>query len=161
MLVRFASDRRTNQGGAKRNKRMQKPPKIELVFGTAHISLRKGCTYPYGDKNETNLSMKKGTLIRTETIRVHISVRRSYSLTSYQRIYNNLYLTNLESKYSDTLKIMILQKVLCDYLTDRISVPFIGSVGRYRKTMSQFSSRFLHASSFCERPTNQSGRSKT
>ena len=81
MLVRFASDRRTNQGGAKRNKRMQKPPKIELVFGTAHISLRKGCTYPYGDKNETNLSMKKGTLIRTETIRVHISVGRSYSLT--------------------------------------------------------------------------------
>ena len=32
MLVRFASDRRTYQGGAKRNRRMHKLPKIELVL---------------------------------------------------------------------------------------------------------------------------------
>jgi hypothetical protein len=49
MLVRFASDRRTYQGGAKRNKRMQKLPKIELVLW-----------------HWLHLSMKMGKLIRTE-----------------------------------------------------------------------------------------------
>ncbi len=31
-LVRFVNDRRTYQGGAKRNKRLQEYPKIELVL---------------------------------------------------------------------------------------------------------------------------------
>ena len=49
MLVCFASDRRTYQGGAKRNRRMQKLPKIELVL--------RYCLYH---------PVKTGELIRTE-----------------------------------------------------------------------------------------------
>jgi hypothetical protein len=43
MLVRFASDRRNYQGGAKRNRRMQKLPKIELVLQYClHLPLKMG-----------------------------------------------------------------------------------------------------------------------
>ena len=49
MLVRFASDRRNDQGGAKRNRRMQELPKIELVL--------RYCLH---------LPMKMGKLIRSE-----------------------------------------------------------------------------------------------
>lgn len=46
---------------------------------------------------------------------------------------------------------------------DRKSALFTagGDAGRYRKTISQFSSELVHASSFRERPTLLSGRSET
>ena len=57
MLVRFASDRRNYQGGAKRNRRMQELPKIVLVFRYCLHPPMYGLSYPSGLEIPTGLEI--------------------------------------------------------------------------------------------------------